>query len=203
MKPVTVDRWHHAQRAEAEWWKGGDDAERAQRRREIFRDAPWEAGVLGISHSPMDTHGHILDIGGGPVPLAISLRLPVKSLTVLDPLAHEDTYDADADFPVTRIYACAEDWRSPDVFTECWGYNVLQHVRDPAEVIATARRAANVVRWLDWTGTAVSDCHPHVMTSADWLLQQFAGWNITLCTTGTVKRPEWTHHFVAIVAERP
>lgn len=198
MNIASVPRWQQAQEAERAWWM--DPKHKAQRWADRFEDAAWYAGLLNISARDADETLHVLDIGGGPFPIAKALSLPLRHLTVLDP----NDYGADANTfeRTTRIFEPAE-WFVPSIeYDEAWGYNVLQHVIDPEAVIATAKKAARVVRWLDWVNTPIHTIHPHSI-SANWLRNQFKGWRILFDTEGIVKRPEWSHEFIALVAARP
>jgi hypothetical protein len=196
---VTSDRWQRAQNAELKWWT--EPGEQEQRLRDRIDDAAWYAGLLNIAAVTVRDR-HVLDIGGGPLPIAQALSLPLARLTVLDPMRYHAPAPVGVPFPTQRIYEPAEVCTLKDSHEEVWGYNVLQHVIAPEAVIATAKRAAPVVRWLDWVNTPVHEIHPHTM-SANWLRMQFAtGWRITFDTEGTIRRPGWSHHFIALVAER-
>jgi hypothetical protein len=197
MNAVSIPRWQQAQEAERAWWLDPAHAiERLQDRRD---DAPWYAGLLNIAEHTVGGR-RVLDIGGGPLPLSIVMEIPLEWLTVLDPC---DYAPLTPELPrVTRIAEPAEWFKVDDgAYDECWGYNVLQHVIDPAAVMATAKKAARVVRWLDWTHTPIHQIHPHSI-GPDWLRAQFDGWRITFDTEGSVTRPGWSHQFIAIVAER-
>jgi hypothetical protein len=178
-----------AQQCERDWWTA------ANRRDDAEKSAPWYAERLGIGETAkLD----ILDLGGGPFPIGVLLDLPCRSYTVVDPLATLPM------MPPTRLNilretVAAEDYEGPMV-DEAWGYNVLQHVIDPAAVLETAKRHARVVRWFDWVETTVYPVHPHSIT-ADWLVAQFDGWQITREERGTEHVPH-AQSWVAVVAER-
>lgn len=195
--PVSAARWRDAQQAERAWWL--DPAHHEQRIADRIEDAAWYAGLLNL---PPQESVTVLDIGGGPLPLAVAMA-PLwgpSDVTVLDPC----DYGVRDPKHVTRLLMPAEDALETvrDRFDECWGYNVLQHVRDPEAVLATAKAAAPVVRWLDWLDTPIHTVHPHSISAA-WLRAQFAGWRITFDTEGRIRRPAWSHRFLALVAERP
>ncbi len=61
----------------------------------------------------------------------------------------------------------SQQFRLPTRFSECWIYNVLQHVVDPEEVIASARANAYTLRIFEWIESGVSIGHPHSLKVAD------------------------------------
>jgi hypothetical protein len=160
----------------------------------------WYATLLDIT--PATTAGRtIIDLGGGPWPLAVTLDLPFERLVVVDPLCR-GLFPVDYRADVLRVAMPAEDWIGMPA-DEVWGYNVLQHVMDPSLVMDTARRhAASVVRWFDWTDTVVEAHHPHSIR-AEWLLCQFPDdrWEIVSEVHGSVLQPI-EQSYVAVVARR-
>jgi hypothetical protein len=190
MTPVTaisVDKWAEAQAGELEFWRSADRRALAE-----YLDTLY-IGALGIT--PESVKGlSVLDLGGGPLPMAWLMGLPIGELTVVDPLPIDTTA------PFLRVMAPAEDYVGPQC-DEVWGYNVLQHVRDPAAVIETAKaHATQRVRWSDWVDSPIASHHPHSI-SADWLVSQFDGWRLSTLKRGSVRVPK-VQHYVAIVAER-
>jgi hypothetical protein len=140
MTAISEARWQEAQRCEAAWWakfrasRGPDNLAA-----DIAAGHHFTAGVLDIRPETIAGR-HILDIAGGPHPLAVGWG--VARHNILDPGDYPDI------FGVRRIRAMAEDYDGS--FDEVWGYNVLQHVRDPSAVMATARRCAlSTIRWFD------------------------------------------------------
>jgi hypothetical protein len=107
----------------------------------------------------------VLDIGGGPVSILLKCRNRGQAV-VVDP----------GDFPpwvFARYGHCGIDfWHGPAEeiddelrsFDEAWVYNVLQHVIDPAEVLAKARRYASTIRVFEWINVQPYDGHPHLLT---------------------------------------
>ncbi len=188
--PIDSARWQEAQAGELEFWKSEDRSALARYLDKIYAEA------LGIT--PESVAGlSVLDIGGGPYPMAELMRLPVGSLTVLDPLP----WQIELVPQFTRVPLPAEDFVGP-MYDEVWGYNVLQHVRDPGKVLQTAKdHAALRVRWYDWVDSKIEAHHPHSL-KADWLIEQFAGWRLTVCSKGSVRVPK-VQHYCAIVAEKP
>lgn len=195
MTACTLEQWAIAQEGEYLFWQTADRTRLCRTLDALYVNALQidEATVAGCS---------ILDLGGGPMPLAALLDLPFASLTVVDPLPNVSRCIRPRP-NVQRMRMPAEDYTGP-LSDEVWGYNVLQHVIDPAMVLETAKRHARFrVRWFDWVDTPLADHHPHSLTAAE-ILAQFAGWPITheergsfLTDTGVEQQ------FLALVAERP
>jgi hypothetical protein len=189
--PIDTARWAEAQAGELEFWQSEDRTALAR-----YLDGIYMA-ALGINLDSIRGLS-VLDLGGGPMPMAALMQLPVLSLTVVDPLPCEPR-----SWPSTvvhRVVVSAEDYTGPSA-DEVWGYNVLQHVRDPEAVLNTAKSHARLrVRWYDWVDSKIEPHHPHSI-SAEWLISQFDGWRLTVCTKGSVRVPK-VQHFCAIVAER-
>jgi hypothetical protein len=105
----------------------------------------------------------VIDIGGGPVSLLLKC-VNVRG-TVIDPLPYpawcRDRYAAAG---ISFIPLRGEDLNGiPRMgpFDEAWIYNVLQHVDDPALILANARRLASVVRIFEWINIPAHPGHPH------------------------------------------
>ena len=120
------------------------------------------------------TRKRILDMGGGPV----SMLLKTVGLTegaVMDPLEFPlwvyDRYKAQN---IRSYRAPAEDADTlceAGSFDEVWIYNVLQHVHDPAKIIANAKRLAPVLRIFEWIDIPAHPGHPHCLTK-----ESLEGW---------------------------
>ena len=189
MTAIPLERWTEAQAGEAEFWRSANRRQLCE-----YLDAIY-AKQLGITLAAVAGLS-ILDIGGGPYPLAWLLGFPVASVTVVDPLGYDIMNQPD----ITRVQAPAETYQGPQC-DEVWGYNVLQHVIDPAAVIATAKaHAAQRVRWFDWVDSPIASHHPHSISAA-WLREQFVDWRLVVSHAGSVRVPK-VQHYVAIVAER-
>ena len=188
---VSLARWQEAQKGEAEFWQSED---RTALCRQL--DATYAKELQINEHTVAGLS--VLDIGGGPYPIAQLLTLPVAHVTVVDPLPYADIQDPPN---VTRIVQAAESYSGP-VFDEVWGYNVLQHVIDPAAVLRTAKaHAGNMVRWFDWVETKIESHHPHSL-QAEWIRAQFDdGWRVLTFTRGTMMVGR-VQRFVALIAER-
>ena len=191
MTAISPERWAEAQEGETAFWTSADRTELCR-----YLDGLYTA-FLDIRAQKIKGLT-VLDIGGGPMPLAVLLELPVKSLTVVDPLPVAVTDPPN----VTRHVTPAETYQGA-LCDEVWGYNVLQHVIDPAAVIATAKaHALTRVRWFDWVDSPIASHHPHSI-SANWLREQFPAdtWRLTVNQAGSVRVPK-VQHYVALVAER-
>ena len=187
---ITDDRWAEAQAGELAFWTKQDRSLLARELDTLYAD--W----LGIN-AHMAKGLNVLDIGGGPMPLAVLMNLPVKTYTVVDPLPYVDTGIV-SHLSMSRVQITAEDYVG-NVADEAWGYNVLQHVIDPAAVIRTAKQHARVVRWFDWVDTPIEDHHPHSISS-EWLTAQFSDWRILSDYRETAAK--YRQKFCAIVAMR-
>jgi hypothetical protein len=155
------------------------------------------AGLLDIRRETV-CGGTILDIAGGPHPLGVGLEaLGLGRYTIIDPAPYADVDG------VHRVRVCAEDYVG-DSATEVWGYNVLQHVRDPGAVMAIARRhAERRIRWFDVVETAIYPVHPHSI-KADWLRAELSrdGFTIVRDLDGSRLIEGARQKWVALIAER-
>jgi hypothetical protein len=62
------------------------------------------------------------------------------------------------------------------IYDEAWCYNVLQHTRDPQQVIEVMKRSARVIRMFEWVGIPVHPGHPHELKSE--LLAKWGGFTV-------------------------
>lgn len=181
---ISRERWAVAQEAEAAFWAAEDRVPLCRNLDALYRRA------LALDDA---TGATVLDLGGGPYPIASLLDLPVAACTVVDPLPFTDG--------LPRWQGRAEDYVGPSV-DEVWGYNVLQHVTDPAAVIATAKRhARRRVRWFDWVETPIEDHHPHRIP-AGWLAAQFPVDRWRVATTGGRIASPLSQRYESVIAER-
>ncbi len=104
----------------------------------------------------------VLDLGGGPS--SMLLKCVGGNGVVVDPCPYPDwVADRYAASEIDYRVEKAEGFRLPERLTECWIYNVLQHVEDPEEVIASARANAYVLRIFEWIETETNIGHPHTL----------------------------------------
>lgn len=107
----------------------------------------------------------ILDIGGGPVSLLLKTPL-LKRAKVIDPLQYPTwiyhRYDAaNIEWQIQYgEYILEED----NSFDEVWIYNVLQHTRNPEEIISRAKKIAPVIRMFEWIDIKPYPGHPQELT---------------------------------------
>jgi hypothetical protein len=119
----------------------------------------------------------VVDLGGGPV--SMLLKCVGGNGVVVDPCPYPqwvaDRYQAaEIDYRVET----AEGFRLPDRFSECWIYNVLQHVEDPEKVVASAKANAYLLRIFEWVETETNIGHPHTLHADE--LNQWVGGTGTL-----------------------
>jgi hypothetical protein len=201
MTAISEARWQEAQRYEAAWWaefsasRGPDNLAA-----DIAAGHHFTAGLLDIRKATV-AGATVIDIAGGPHPLGVQFQL--AHYVVVDP----------GDYPddgIIRIRVCAEDYADTSDdddevgVDEVWGYNVLQHVRDPAAVMATARRCAlRTIRWFDVVETPIYPVHPHSI-KADWLRAELSrdGFRIVQDIDGSRFIDGHRQKWVALIAER-
>jgi hypothetical protein len=194
MTAITRERWELAQQYEAAYWAG--EAKNPDKlARDIAEGHHFTAGVLDIRRETVV--GPVLDIAGGPYPLGA--RLGWFEYAVIDPAVYPED-------GITRIHVCAEDYSAQRFgrYDEVWGYNVLQHVQDPAAVMAVARVAAlHTIRWFDVVDTPIYPVHPHSI-KADWLRAELTkdGFHLTRDIDGSRLVEGHRQKWVALVAVR-
>lgn len=198
---VTVARWQEAQVAERGYWYPRDRTARRARRAEEHQRAEWFASLLGITPEAV-ADKRVADIGGGPQPIVAWPELPLAERVLVDPMpmGHED---AALLAHVTRYQLPAEAWSPAGPFDEVWGYNVLQHVVNPVQVLTRVRSLAQTVRWFEWINQPISDVHPHTIP-AELLREVFAyGWREVRWETGVRDEGRgWQQAYAAGVWER-
>jgi len=194
MRAISEQRWQIAQKYEADYW-----AIEAQNPEKLARDIAdghhFTAGVLDIRADTV-SGATVLDIAGGPFPLGAAPDLQLLQYVIVDP----------GDYPkregVQRIKLCAEEYRDL-AYQEVWGYNVLQHVKEPAAVLQTVRmHARKFIRWFDVVDTPIYPVHPPSI-KADWLRQELSrdGFRIVRDIDGSRLVEGQRQKWVALVAE--
>lgn len=162
-----------AQEWEASWWGDCVNTYGEETKQRTYASYMGLASHQRDGKGPFyDLHGaRVLDIGGGPV----SMLLKAVNFTgvVVDPCPYPEwiraRYEA-AGIIYFRIEG--EYFAHPKRFQEVWIYNVLQHVIDPAAVIETARRHADVLRLFEWVDAETNAAHPHMLTAdnlTEWI----------------------------------
>ena len=177
---------------EAGWWQDCANTFHEEQKQLVYAPRMGLLPYWGVAHPPtFNLQGRsVIDIGGGPVSLLLKCVEKGRAV-VADPSVFPDWVTA-------RYEHCGiEYWRmegeSPSLadysFDEAWIYNVLQHVRDPALVVARARGIAKNVRLFEWIDIPPYDGHPHLLTED--LLNQWVGghgFTVHLDTDGAVGR---------------
>lgn len=197
MNAIPADRWFAAQEAEREFWNAHDRREHELQQRFIMT-------VLAIGSGPAPRA--VLDFGGGPSSLLLHMGF-MKTKHVVDPLplTEDETkrYDGAG---ITYHRTMAENFEAaPGMFDEVWGYNCLQHVQVPGQILERARSMQpKKIRWFEWTDVPVSIVHPH-MIEAKWLIHELLrnqDYVQEFCTIGTHETPDYRQNFVAMVVTR-
>lgn len=148
---------------EADWWGSCANTYGEESKQIVY------ARLMNLSPQNLDGHwpvydidgGSVLDIGGGPSSMLLK-TINAGHRTVVDPCPYPDwvaaRYEAEG---IEYIRSAGESFISPARYDECWIYNVLQHVEDPTEVIAVARRNADRIRIFEWIDIPAHPGHPH------------------------------------------
>jgi hypothetical protein len=120
----------------------------------------------GGGHPPsFDLQGRsIIDIGGGPCSLLLKCQNLGEAI-VVDPAPFPPWVKARyKEHGVKLVRKEAENigvTGPAERYDEAWIYNVLQHVRDPEQVVQRAMMSAKLVRIFEWVGIAAYDGHPN------------------------------------------
>lgn len=193
---ISEARWQEAQRYEHDYWER-EKCDPVKLQRDIADGHHFTMGVLDIRPDALYDKT-VLDIAGGPYPLVGLKNLPLLRRAMVDPASY-DTLP----WQIEHAREMAEEYTG-GTFSEVWGYNVLQHVRDPEKVMATARRCAVYrIRWFDVIETQIYPVHPHSI-KADWLRAQLSidGFRIVRDIDGSRLVEGHRQKWVALVAQR-
>jgi hypothetical protein len=164
--------WPQAQSWEQSWWGNccntlGEETKQLLYAKcmglETFHDgkSPYNFDLGGIS---------VLDIGGGPVSLLLKC-VDVKG-KVIDPLVLPDWVIARYKLARIEHERTTGELLAENGWSECWIYNVLQHVANPELVIRNAQKAAALIRLFEWIDTPTNVGHPHSLSEKqlnEWL----------------------------------
>lgn len=163
-----------AQEWEASWWGDCVNTYGEETKQRTY------ASYMGLVGRQIDGKGpfydlrgsSVLDIGGGPVSMLLK-AINFRSAVVIDPCPYpawtRARYKAAG---ITYLPIEGEYFFDPQSFDEVWIYNVLQHVIDPASVIETARKHADILRIFEWVDAETNAAHPHVLTAdklTEWI----------------------------------
>lgn len=145
----------------------------------------------------------ILDVGCGPVSLL--LRSKVGTGVGVDPIDYgpelEAAYHARG---LQRIIGPAERLTVPDrPFDEGWCYNCLQHVMDPAVILAYLGAHCERIRLFEWLDIPAHLGHPHELREAQFLTAfPEEKWERQVWTTGEFAGPALHGRYLALVVTR-
>jgi hypothetical protein len=164
---ISDEEWRRAQAFESAWWGScvntlGEELKQRTYARQMGLVEEARGG-----HLVYDLGGRsVIDIGGGPASLLLKCMNPGRAL-VVEPMPLPEwvrlRYEAAG---VRLVSVRGEDVSLAEApFDEAWLYNVLQHLQDPALVVANARRAARLVRVFEWMDVPPHEGHPHTLRS--------------------------------------
>jgi len=175
---ISTEEWQKHNGWETSWWDNCVNTFDEQLKQQIYADYmkinqfakhTSNFNYQGVQQtrgtSYFDLGGKsILDIGGGPVSLLLRCQ-NFKRAVVLDPCPYPDWItERYKSAGIELIKKCAEDSVIIDWFDEVWIYNVLQHVKDPIEVIKFAKRSGNKIRVCEPLNVGECMGHPHNLT---------------------------------------
>ena len=153
---------------EMEFWGDCANTFHEEQKQLVYAKRMGLAAQWGGAHPPFfDLAGtSVIDIGGGPVSLLLKC-VNRGGCAVVDP----------GRFPSwvgQRYEECGVMYwngkgEEMDVegmahFDEAWIYNTLQHVNDPAKVIANAQAISDIIRIFEWVDLEPYPGHPHLLT---------------------------------------
>ena len=183
--------WNEVQKHEADYWGDclGMRAWGEFVKQEMYAREMGLRKEYGTSVGELDMQGKsVLDIGGGP--MSMTLRcINAGKLTVVDPCGWPaSVHRRYRNYGIEFIRAAGEDLPVLDLhgYDEVWLYNVLQHVQDPAKVLATIVNLGRVLRIFEWLWIPADECHPHVLTP-DMILNGLNGCRIVTVTMPHLK----------------
>jgi 2-polyprenyl-3-methyl-5-hydroxy-6-metoxy-1,4-benzoquinol methylase len=170
-----MTEWQLAQEFERAWWSNCCNSFSEETKQLTYAYKMGLAAGASAGHWPVYDLGgrRVLDIGGGPVSMLLKCVNYGAASTVIDPCAYPawvgERYQS-VGIGLWRVKAEDFDFRAN--FDEAWIYNVLQHVEDPEQIVANARKAAPVIRIFEWIDMEPCEGHPQMLTEADlnrWL----------------------------------
>lgn len=113
----------------------------------------------------------IVDIGGGPY--SILLKSQAARRVVVDPCQYPHwTKVRYKECEIELHQVAGEDMKFRTKFDIALIYNVLQHVKDPKQVIEKARYYSKVIYIFEWLEVEPTNGHPHMLKEKElneWL----------------------------------
>ena len=171
--------WIEAQEWERQWWGSctntwDEEQKQLQYATLMGLDEYKEISKISGQTNQFNLQGKtILDIGGGPVSLLLKC-VNFNKAVVVDPCKFPDwVLERYKSHNVEFVNICAEEIDFQG-FDEVWIYNTLQHVIDPGEVVARAKKAGKVIRIFEWINTGTNVGHPNNLTRV-WMDEHFDG----------------------------
>jgi hypothetical protein len=168
-------RWHDEQEWEMEWWGNCVNTFGEEAKQITYAHRMGLTNTVDREKWPIyDLTGRsVLDIGGGPVSILLKTVNAARRV-VADPGDYPRwTVDRYTAAGIECIRTAGEDIATVAKFDEVWIYNVLQHVQDPARIIANAKIVASTIRLFEWIDRPPHPGHPHEL-KAD-VLEQWLG----------------------------
>jgi len=171
--------WKESQKWESNWWGECTNTYNEETKQYIY------AQKMGLNEFKKDWYGRIgwdfgdkkiLDVGGGPV--SILLKSNAKQRTVVDPCKYPDWVGyryAEANIFYLKKAFEDIDFKSQRKFDISFCYNVLQHVKNPQQVIEKMKKYSKEIRIFEWVNMPSEDGHPHILLEKDlnkWLKGQ-------------------------------
>lgn len=175
------DQWHDAQHDEKGWWDTCANTYWEETKQLVYArhmGIAFEEDERGPYFINLGTN-NVLDIGGGPVSLLLKASKTSRR-TVADPCDYPEwvgkRYEAQG-VEYERLKGEEVDTLGENVYDEVWLYNCLQHVDDPARIIANAKhvlKPGGVFRVFEWINMPTNTAHPHSLTKQqldEWIGQ--------------------------------
>jgi hypothetical protein len=162
-----MSEWTDAQEFERAWHGNACNSFAEETKQLTYT---YKMGLVATSdwgHWPVYDLGgaRILDMGGGPCSMLLKCVNHGPASMVVDPCNYPDwvreRYQA-AGIGLQRMRG--EDVTYQGQFHEAWLYNCLQHVADPALIVANIRAAAPLVRVFEWIDMPACEGHPQALT---------------------------------------
>jgi SAM-dependent methyltransferase len=203
-----VMEWKLAQKWERTWWMTHPHIWSIEQKKQetyaalmeiprLAEEVPERPGALFDLR-----HQRVLDMGCGP--FSLLLRTWAHTAVAVDPLDFGPDLEAAYQHQgIQRVFGAGEDLVTAEEFDEGWMYNCLQHVRDPALVLANLAKHCRRVRFFEWLQTPKSDGHLHVLReelfSAAFPEER---WTRVKWAPGFFDTPALVGNYLAAVVER-
>jgi 2-polyprenyl-3-methyl-5-hydroxy-6-metoxy-1,4-benzoquinol methylase len=170
--------WARAQESEVAWW---GDCVNTYQEESKQRDYALRMGLTAIERQgrwPVyDLGGRaVVDVGGGPISLLLKCE-GRGHCCVIDPAPYPEWIRRRYEAAGIAYVRCPAEALEPTAigYDEVWIYNVLQHVKDPREVVARAKMLAPVLRIFEWLHVEADETHPHTLLESElnmWIGQK-------------------------------